>query len=425
MGMARRVSRAALAMVLLVVGAALTLVGEDRSRYEGDCVFCWIDGTEPGMPVWSEASAGFVAQQGETRSHVVIDQTFRVGRGETQAFSGTVLHVRPSRRGDIEIRGTLNLRDCLLLWEQTEHQQTRLRVKDGGTLRATNCYSFSSNPFWVNWEFESGATVVFDRFVGDPWTSIQGAVDYESTNGSTVKMTIQNTTRGSNLRIRDAHHLWFEIFPPSYRTVEIAFARRRQWVDWTIADMWPNTLIEIEDSYVYERDVSLTRGNHITVRDTTDGLGVGWAIYKNTPGFVDCEIAGLGTPGSDSTYYAERTWEIPRMDASLTLINTRLGKVWPTTWGYVHLVVRDSNLADPRVWGGPATYEIYDSTIDLVAAYAAGRMYIEDCEVRYDIEVKDPDSIIYGYGLRGAGASAVREVDGGRFVQLESAGPPW
>ena len=53
-------------------------------------------------------------------------------------------------------------------------------------------------------------------------------------------------------------------------------------------------------------------------------------------------------------------------------------------------------------------------------------------ELEYEISVltpteivKDLDSIIYGYGLRGAGASAVREVDGGRFVQLESAGPPW
>ena len=131
------------------------------------------------MPVWSEASAGFVAQERDTRSRVVVDQAFRVGRGETRTFTDTILHVRPSRRGDIEIHGDLILRDCLLLWEQTEHQQTRLRIKEGGTLRATNCYAFSGNPFRVNWEFENGATVVFDRFVGDPWTSIRGAVDYE------------------------------------------------------------------------------------------------------------------------------------------------------------------------------------------------------------------------------------------------------
>jgi hypothetical protein len=423
--MAGRFPRVTVAMLLLLVCTGLAAMGADRSKYEGECVFCWVDGSEPDMPVWSEAASGFVAQAEDPRPQVVIDQTFRVERGETRTFANTILRVQPSRRGDIEIHGTLILRDCLLLWEQTEHQQTRLRVKDGGTLQATNCYAFSSNPFWVNWEYESGATVVFDRFVGHPWTSIQGVVDYESRNGSTVKMTIQNTTRGSSLRISDAHHLWFEIFPPSYRTVDITFARRRQWVDWTIADMWPDTVVEVEESYVYERDISLTRGNHVTVRDTTDGLSVGWAIYKNTPGFVDCEIVGLGTPGSEGTYYAERTWEIPRMDASLTLVNSRLEKAWPTTWGYVHLVVRDSNLADPRVWGGPATYEIYDSTLDLAAAYAGGRMYLENCEVRHDIEVKDADTFIYGFGLRGRGATSIREIDGGRFVELETAGVEW
>ena len=377
------------------------------------------------MTVWSEAPAGFVAQERDARAQVVIYQTFRVGRGETRTSSDTILHIRPSRRGDIAVHGNLILRDCLLLWEQTEHQQTRLRIEEGGTLRATNCHALSSNLFWVNWEFESGATVVFDRFVGDPWTSIPGAVDCESTNRSTVKMTIQTTTRGSRIRIRDAHHLWLEIFPPAYRTGDVAFARRRQWVDWTIADLGAGYrnrgrgLVPLRARHQPD-----TREPHHGP-GTTDGLGIGWAICKNTPGFVDCEIVGFGAPGSDGTHYAERTWEIPRMDASLTLIDSRLEKVWPTTWGYVHLVVRNSNLAEPRVWGGPATYEIYGSTLDVAAAYAGGRMYLEDCEVRQDIEVKDADTVVYGYGLRGQGGSDVLEIDGGRFVQLESAGPPW
>jgi len=414
--------------VCLVLIGALACDGfaDDRAIYEGEHVFGWIDGSDPDMPVWSDADGGFVRQEGDPRPQIVIDETFRVAAGETHTFTDTVLYVRPTQRGDIEVYGTLILSNCLLLWEQTEHQQARLRVKSGGTLRATDCYSFSGNPFWVNWDFESGSTIIFDRFVGDPWTSIEGAVDYEATNYSTVSMTLQNTTRGSHVRIQESHHVWLEIFPPAYRTIDITFARKRQWVDWILDGMWPNTTVHIEDSYIYERDISLTRGTHVTVRDTTDGIGVGWAIYKNTPGYVECEIAGLGTPGSDAgTYYAEETWHLPRMDASLTLINSRLLKAWPTTWGYVHLVVRDSNLADPRVWGGPATYEIYDSTIDLVAAYAEGRMYLEECLVRHGIEVKDAGSFVYGCRLRGEGASAVLEVDGGAFVSLDVGGPPW
>ncbi|MFC2078796.1 hypothetical protein ACFLSZ_02330 [Candidatus Bipolaricaulota bacterium] len=432
----RRLAACANIVVCLLIGwgvvfvdSGVTLAQNERSRYEGDCVFCWVDGSEPDMPVWSEGRSGFIHQANDSREQMVMNQTFTVRTGETQTFTDKVIWVRPSHRGEIEIYGTLILQNCLLLWDQSEHQQVRLHVKDGGSLRATNCYSFSANSYWVNWEFESGASIHFDRFVGDPWTSIWGSVEYESTNYSTVSMTLQNATRGSDVRISDAHHLWFEIFPPLYRSVDIAFAARRQWTDWTIADMWPDTLVQVEDSYVYERDISLSRGNHVTVRDTTDGFSMGWAIYKNTPGFVECELSGLGTPGSESgTYYANKTWNLPGIDSSLTLINSKLERAWPTTWGSVHLIVRDSNLADPRVWGGPATYEIYDSTIDHAAAYSGGRMYLENCMIRFDIEVKDSDSAVHGYNLRGPGVGPtfdVLEVDGGVYIDLDSEGAPW
>lgn len=434
MTMRRSVAKATL-LACALIGCAfvaisgLALAQDERSRYEGDCVFCWVDGSEPNMPVWSHVNGGFTHQASDTRERVVINQTFSVRSGEIRTFTDKIIWVRPSQRGDIEIYGSLILENCLLLWDQSEHQQARLRIKDGGSLRATDCYSFSSNSYWVNWEFESGSSIHFDRFVGDPWTSIWGSVDYESNNSSTVKMTFQNTTRGSSVQISDAHHLWFEIFPPLYRSVEISFAARRQWSDWIIADIWPDTRVQVEDSYIYERDISLSRGNHVTVRDTTDGFSMGWAIYKNSRGFVECELVGLGTPGNDSgTYYANKTWELPGIDSSLTLINSTLERAWPTTWGYVHLVVRDSNLADPRVWGGPATYEIYDSTIDHAAAYNGGRMYLENCQVRYDIEIKDADSIIYGYNLRNRDSGenfAVIEIDGGQYITLDSEGAPW
>ncbi|MBU1049418.1 hypothetical protein KKG90_05260 [Candidatus Bipolaricaulota bacterium] len=401
----------------------------DRPQYEGDCVFCWIDGSEADMPVWSSATGGYTHQSRDERQQVVIDQTLSVRRGETRTFSNVIVWIRPTRRSDIEVSGKLVFENCLLLWEQSEHQQTRLRIKDGGTLRVTNSYSFSTNPYWVNWEFESGATVRLNRFVGDPWTSIWGAVDYESVDYSTVKMTFQNDTRGSNVQIRNAHHLWFEIFPPLYRSVDITLAPRQQWADWTIEDMWPNTVVQVVESYIYQRDISLSRGNHVTIRDTVDGLSIGWAIGRNVPGFVECEIVGLGTPGRDEgTYYANRTWNLPAIGSSLTLINSTLERAWPTTWGNVHLVVRDSNLVDPRVWGGPATYEIYDSTMDHAAAYAGGSMYLENCMVRYDLEIKGAGSTIHGYGLRSLDVRepfAVLELDGGQYLELDSAEVPW
>lgn len=414
----------------LVSSVSCLLLGQDdRAQYEGECVFCWVDGSESAMPVWENSTGGWTVQPDDARQQVVLDETFHVRAGESKSFFNKVIWIRPSQRGDLEIRGRLILRDCPLLWDQTEHQQARLRIKAGGTLQVTNTYSFSTNSYWVNWEFESGSTIRLNRFVGDPWTSIWGAVDYEAVNFSTVKMTLQNTTSGSAVRIRDAHHLWFEIFPPLNRSVDIAFAPKRQWSNWSIDSMWPDTLVDIEDSYIYQRDISIGPGNHVTVRDTEDGFSLGWIVYKNSPGFVDCELADLGDPNSDAgVFYSYKRWSLPCIDSSLTLVNSRLERAWPTTWGYMHLVVRASNLADPRVWEGPATYKIYDSTIDHAAAYNGGRMYLENCQIRYDIEVKDRSSIVYGCNLSdGEGGTSFRviEVDGGRFITLESAAPPW
>ena len=80
------------------------------------------------------------------------------------------------------------------------------------------------------------------------------------------------------------------------------------------------------------------------------------------------------------------------------------------------------------MWEGPATYEIYDSTMDHAAAYNGGSMYPENCRIRYDIEIKDAGSTVYGHNLRSWSveqAFAVLEIDGGQYITLEAAGPPW
>ena len=424
----KRIAGGLLSIALFVGVCNVPTLAIPRSAYEGDCVFCWIDGSETDMPIWSTRTNGYTHQPGDPREQIVWDDTFAVRAGRSTTITNSIIWIRPQRSADIEIFGTLVLENCLLLWDQDEHQQTRLRIKRGGTLHVTDTYSFSNNAFWVNWEFEDGATVWFDHFVGDPWTSIWGAVDYESFNYSTVSMTIQDSTSGSTVEIENAHHLWLELFPPK-GSVDISFARKRRWVDWVMDDLWPDTLIDIDDSYLYQRDISLSPGTNVTVRNTTDGFSIGWAIYRNEPGFVECELVGLGTPGSSTgTYYANRLWSLPAIDSSLRVINSRLEKAWPTTWGNMHLVVRDSNLADPRVWDGPATYEIYDSSLDHAAAYREGLMYLEGCTISGDIEVKNHGTYVYGYGLLSKWPSnpfQIFELDGGQFIELEEPGRPW
>jgi hypothetical protein len=397
------------------------------SIYEG-YVFGFVDGSDPLEPLWSEKIGAFIPRHDDTREQLTLDETFTVAAGEEVVFENQIVWVRPNRRQDIEVYGTLLVKDSILFWDQTEHQQTRLRIKDGGQLRIEDSYVFQSNSFWLNWEYESGSTIYLDGFVGQPWTSIHGSVDYTAINYSTVSISFQESTNDSVVEISDAHHVWVELIPSDGR-YDITFPEKRQWVDWQLPSMWPNTTVAITHSYLYERDISLTNNTHVTVSDTPSGFGLGWGISKISPGFVDCELRGLGNPEDDEgVFYEYMVWDLPCNNSSLTVKNSLLQRVWPVTWGQVHLKIYDSNLVDPRNFGGPATMEIYDSTIDFIAAYQGGRVYIENSMIRYDIEVKDPGSTIYSYGVSRRDEdidNRTIEVNGGVYTELESPGPPW
>jgi hypothetical protein len=311
----------------------------------------------------------------------------------------------------------------LLIWQQTEYQQTRLRVMDGGTLIAENSYSFWGNQYWVNWDFEDGSTIYFDHFIGDPWCSLSGSVEYTAVNYSTVKLTIGNETHDTTVRVSEAHHVYLELFPPD-GTHTMVFPEKQEWVDWRIAGLWPDTEIDVRDSYIYERDISLSNDTHVTIQDTPSGFSLGWAIWKDSNEFVACELRGLGEPGNaDGVFYKDTTWDLPCNNSSLTVKDSLLQRAWPVTWGWVHLKVYDSFLVDVRNYGGPATMELYDSTIDIVAAYRGGQVYVENSRIKEAVEVKDRDSVIYTFDV--SGDFDLIESDGGRYVELDGPGPPW
>jgi len=401
---------------------------QDRSRYEGDLIFGWVDGSEADMPEFNAVTGGMRPQDGDSREEVVLDQTFTVAAGGQRVFDNRILWIRPHARRDIEIFGRLVIRNCLILWDQTEHQQCRLRIKSGGRLELENTYCFSANTFWVNWEYEDGSTVTYDNHVGNPWCSIWGSASLSAENYSTVTLTFQNTTSGASVTVNQAHCIWFEIFPPPGIS-EVTLPERRQWSDWDMNDMWPGTTVQVRDSHIYSRDISLSNGTHVTVRDATDGFSAGWSVTHNGPNFITCLLQNMGDPDNDEgVYYADRTWNMVNADSSLRLVNSKLERVWPCCWGNVHMVVRHSNLVDPRVWSGPATMEFYDSTIDRTATYEQGQIYLENCRVRYDIEVKHTGSFVYGYNVTSrdpASPFKVYELDGGSWVVLQNPGVPW
>ncbi|MCE9644582.1 MAG: hypothetical protein K8S20_01180 [Chloroflexi bacterium] len=396
---------------------------DPRAKYEGECVFCFVGGSNKFEPVWDAAAKGFTYHSDDPREIITLDENFRVNKGENITFENKIVLIKPTRRKDIEIFGTLTIRNSYLIWQQTEYQQSRLRVKRGGSLVITDSFSFQGNQYWVNWEFEDGSTIQYDHFIGDPWTSIRGSVNYTAANLSTVKVTFFNDVHDSTVKILNAHHVWFELYPGE-GIRSITFPAKRQWANWSINDLWPNTTIEVTDSYIYERDISIGNNTHITVQDVPSGFSLGWSVNKDSSGYVNCELKNLGEPGNDQgVFYEDTTWDLPCNNSSLTVKNSLLQTAWPVTSGYVHLKVYNSNLADTRNYGGNATMEIYNSSIGIVAAYNGGLVYVENSTIKDAIEIKDPHSFIYGYGV--TGGFETLESDGGIYTELDQAGPPW
>jgi hypothetical protein len=405
------------------------------AKYEGICQFCFIGQEGPLAPVWDPVAQGSTYRPGDKREIVTLDENYRVPAGTHVTFDDKIIIVKPVQRKNIEVFGTLTITDSLLLWRPTDWDQSRLEIERGGALIITDSYSFSGNQYPVNWQYDDGSEVRFDHFIGDPWTTISGSVDYRAVNYSTVRISLFSDTHDTHVQVSNAHHLWFEIFPPE-GTHTFTLPAKGRWADWTISDVWPNTTVDVRDSYIYERDISLMPRTHVTVQDTPSGFGVGWIIYKDSPGYVTCELRDVGKPGTgiegsdDGQYYEEKTWDLPCDGSSLTVRNARLQKTWGYTWGFVHLKVYDSNLADTGIYGdtgntaGPiTTEEIYRSTIQEVFASGGGRIYVEDSPVSQLIDVRGAGSVVYGY--RVTGSYELLTSDGGTYVALDRPGPPW
>ncbi len=272
-----------LGVILRLLHGSSTVCGvfitSPRAKYEGDCEFCFVGGEGPLAPIWDPATNGSTYRPGDRRQIVYLDETYQVPAGTTATFDNKIIIVKPVQRKNIEVFGTLTITNSLMLWRQTDYQQTLLEIEKGGTLIIKDSYSFSGNPYWVNWEFQDGSTVKFDHYVGDAGQSIHGSVDYSAINYSTVKLTLFDDTHDTRVRASNAHEIWFEIFPPK-GTFTFTLPSRRQWMDWTISDLWPNTTIAVHDSYIHEDAVTLSPDTHVTVQGTPNGFGLGWAVYK-------------------------------------------------------------------------------------------------------------------------------------------------
>ncbi len=395
---------------------------ESRSMYEGHNAAYLYNSNDTRQPIWDPIRQGQVPNPNDNRQQIVIDESFQVPPGTEVKWENKIVWIRPKQRKNINIYGKLNISNSSLFWDQTEHQQTRLDVQNGGILRIVNSHVGSCNIFWINWEYENGSTIYFNHFQGNAWTSMRGSVNYTSINGSTAELTIFQDVINSTIYISDSSNLWLEVFPPP-GTVQMSFPALNIWTDWQLSGIWPNTNVMTTNSYLYGRGISLSNGVHATIKDTPIGFGVGWTMTKFDPGFADCELNNIGDPNNDSgVFYANNTWSVPGTNSSLTVINSKLLRIWPALLGNIHLKIYSSNLVDPSVFG-PATFEVYNSTIDLIRALGTGaRVYFENCMLRYDIQVNGTNSIVYSYGLtqRDDKMFNIFQENSGKYIVLQN-----
>jgi len=434
----KRLFAVAVSLLLTALLSGNAVGAEDRSRYETKYPHSWFDGSEPGMPVWDSNAGAFRPQKTDKRKQIFINERFVVPKGKTKTFYNKIVWMRAKsdKEDDLEVYGKLRFINCLILWDQKFPRQNELRIKKGGSLFIKNSYAVIANSNWVYWEFESGSKVEFNRFASQYWTTIHGSVRYTAKNFSTAWLTFLPSTKNSRVVILNAHSVYFEIFPPGGSKFTIRFPKKKKWENWSLNSVWPKTKVIVRNSYIWENDISLSNNVHATVKNSTEGFNIGWAVWEDDQdGPVNCILKGLGNPKNKKgtgTYYRRKVWRLPCNNSSLTVINSKLDTAWPNIWTEGTFKIYNSNLHE-IMFGGGAKMEIYNSTLTFGKPTGDGSgLYLHNVKIRRDDRAAGlfPTDLakIYGYKVRAEKRGdkvKIVETDGGKYIKLTSPGPPW
>ena len=434
----------ALLLLLVVIVPGNSAFAEDRSKYETNYAHEWIDGSEPDMPAFvivDESRNYYAPQKSDKRKRIYINENFVVPKGKTKTFYNKIVWMRPKSdaKKNIEVYGRLRFINCLILWEQTSSRHVQLVVKRGGSLYGKNTYAMKRTPHFAYWNYEDGSKVDFDRFRSNIMTSIYGSVRYTSRNFSTAWLSLFDDVNNSRVVVLNAHHTYFEIFPPEGK-ISLTLPRGRKWQSFTLNNIWPKTKVIVRNSYTHRNDVSLKNNVHVTVKNAVDGFGLGWTVdtVADQDGPFTCTLKGLGNPkyGIDlensehpGTYYKRKTWRLPCNNSSLTAINSTLFRAYPNMYDpRGTFKIYSSSLED--IIFGSGKMEIYNSRLSWAQPFGKGtKLYLHNVKVRHWGWITATDSSrVYGYKVRSVKAGKkvpIVETDGGRYIKLTSPGPPW
>ncbi|WP_417883274.1 hypothetical protein [Vibrio rumoiensis] len=407
----------------------------ERSQYEMVNPFDYIvTSDDPYAPNWNQnlnnGVGGYEPKPTDTREQIILDETFSVSADETKSFENKIIYIRASddHVHSLNIKGSLSFKNCLLLWDQNVEEQLPFEVT--GQLDMTDTYAFSHRGSWIAWYFSGNSVINFDHFQGTPWTTIKGPITYHAVNYSTVHMTILNSVNGADVNVDQSHSVWLEIYPMSGDS-SIELAKNDQWSDLNLDTIWLNTTFDIRDSYIYEQDIALKPEVNLTVENATDGFGLGWEINRDSfdPSETtkQCKLNGLGSPeGRDaSAVVDDKMWQCG--NSSLTLHNSRILTAWPDLEDDVDLMVTDSYLVDPRMYGrnqvSVGLYTIKNSTAEAPMALSGGQMYLENVKILNTLNANGSGSSIQGYNVTSFNPNTpytLNESDGGEYQELDA-----
>ena len=392
----------------------------------------------PSGPIPQWLSDGQVIQSpSDTREQLVIDENFKVSRGEHIVIEDKIILMIASgdQEKNIEVFGDLEIRNSVILWEQKFNQQVRLVVKNGGNLQIYNSYGFASVHGWWNWDFESGSTIMLDRAFIDAWTTADGRVNYSAQNFSQTRLTLMDSLRSSKVIVRESIRTDLELFTPRGTRATFSVPPSREVVDWKVTTLYSSSLIELTNSKIGRIDVTVTNDSDITLVNYIDGQ-IGLSIDGGQNRRKTCSIDGFGDPRSMRGLRVEsKTWEIDCNNSSVTFVNSNVVGFWFALWGNVELEVTRSRLIDITNAGCRSDLIIRDSTVDLLrndsrdwcGNYSA-RTFVVNSEIKQGVDASGERSNVWLYNtvVKSEGRDeALTARNGARITRTDSNSLPW
>ena len=224
-----------------------------------------------------------------------------------------------------------------------------------------------------NFTFSGSSSVLhinFKHSLSSPWQVAKNHRGHIQFLGSTCNVTLLKQSRNS-LECENSDRLMIEPILPNGRFT-VSLPSHQQVKTWESDASLP-WKISIKNSYVEHIDFAVGPGVNLTVENTKNFSG-GWPMCCKGSGKISGLVSGKT--------FKNATWSISSEQgrATLTLVNSSLGGMWPSAWGNYNFTIENSDLIDPSV-GAQARMTIKNSSFDLIMVQDNAIVTISDSKL--------------------------------------------